>query len=245
MVLSLTILIFLSTPVYSAYRKNYEVEVKGNTYILDLKLNIINIGDYGVVSIYLAPEGGYAYGLTILKDPDEKHPHMYVMVGGQKDWFDAGLLNTTVIRFRLIYDYNSSKAVIISYNYNHTFNLSFTPFIKRLYVSVFNLTSRAADYPSIYIEFLKVYVYNETIDKLNKTVYELNKELKGTPVLELRDYGINYQPIMGTNAVSTESNGFDNFILLVMIVAIVAISLVLIILIVNYMGKTRRGSPGP
>ena len=252
------ILLFISTQsliVSSAYRRNYEIPVKGNVYVLDVKLMIENIGDYGVISVYLAPEGGYAYGFTILKDPDENFSRVYIMAGSQNKWFDAGILNYDIIRLRLVVDKNSSKMIVLSYSYNNTFSLNFTPTIKRLYISVFNITSRASDYPSVYIEFLKIYVANTTLDKLNNTLlYNLNSSLDNIASLKraitIEKQGINYT----VNTESSVETGIEpnigesvelDYLLIATIVFIAVILFLIVLLILNYMGKIKKGSPGP
>lgn len=242
----LIILIIISSiVVYSAYREKYSLDVKGYTYILDLKIDIISLKDYGVISIYLASEGGFAYGITVLKDPDEKYPHLYVMAGDQGKWFDAGYINISVLRFRIIFDRNTSKTVFISYSYNSTFNLDFTPMIKKLYISVFNITGRRADYPSIYIDFIRVYVYNESLNELNNTIYDLNKTLNKTLVLEISNKGINYEPYEELNPEIFTPNNIDILLLVISTIVLIVICISIIILVISYMGRVKRGSPGP
>ncbi len=232
--------------VESAFRKQYDIEVKGNTYILDLYMVLEKLDEYGVVSIYLMPEGGYAYGLTILKDPDEPSPHIYLMLGLQHQWFDLGLLNTTMIRFRLIIDRNSSKALLVMQDSSRVYsNLSKIPVLEKLHISDFNITGRDKDYPSIYISFLHVYVSNKTIDELEDIAKDLTKSFNETIALSLEDYGLNIKVSTTSSPIFVGGNGLDNTTLIIALITIAVIGVSAIIFIVNYMGRTRRGSPGP
>ncbi len=239
-------LILSSIPVKTAYRRTYSLKASGKTYILDLRIILENIGDYGVISIYLRPEGTYAYGFTLLKDPDEKYPHLYLMLGLQDKWFDLGLWNKTYIRLRLVIDTNSSKALLVLFEQgSREYNLTYVPKLKQLYLSVFNITGRNADYPSIYISKLKVIVTNNTLNDIINVVKDLNREVNGTTGFLLKNYGIGL-------LVETTTPNFPRitglagdlwFYILVGIIIIVAGSIV-VIYIITKLGE-EKGSPGP
>jgi len=172
----------------SAFRKIYDIQPEGKIYILEFETHIITISDYGVFSLYLSSDGGYCYGVTILKHPDEKTTHLYLMTGSQDQWYDGGLFNLNNVKFRIILDLENKTMLVYSNIYNGTFNLTYTPLIKKLYISAFNITSRKADYPHINIRELKVYVLNDTV--VNTTVLKdlsinLGKEYGNNIVLNL------------------------------------------------------------
>ncbi len=166
-------------PVSAAYRREYSLKGRGTLYVMDLVLIIEDISNYGVISIYLRPDGVYAYGLTIMKDPDEEYPHMYLMLGAQDKWFNLGFLRGDAINMRLVVDLNSSQAVLFYNNSFRKYNISSVKNFEELYISSFNITGRASDYPRMNIRELKVWIANYTLN--NSLIDELgNLELNLT-----------------------------------------------------------------
>jgi len=191
--LILTLLLLSTAHAVSApFRRDYSIEVSGNLYILDLEIRVRELGDYGVISIYLAPEGVYAYGVTVLKHPDEPKPHIYVMVGGQAMWFDAGFLEEDTLRFRIAVDRNLSRALAITPWFSRTYDLDFTPSIKRLSINVFNVTEREAPAPSLLVVFARVFVLNNTLTELTDQLYNLSSQVSTAAALSIENLEIGY-----------------------------------------------------
>ena len=239
----ITISILASFPlVDSAYRKAFKIEEVGRTYILDFNFIVEDIGDYGVITVYMRPDGGYAYGLAIMKDPDEPKPHIYLIMGLQHQWYDLGLLNTSFVRGRIVVDTNSTLARVILPNYNKTFNLSYIPKPNTLYIALFNSTSREEDYPEIYIDHINVYVVNESLDQIKGLIGDLSSELTLTPTLN-----ISQETMITTPSLKTYSPIIDAtdvlWTLILTSLIILGLSIAAIIVIVNKF-KTKT-SPGP
>jgi len=192
--------------VYSSYRKSHDIPVKANLYILDASIEVSYLGNYGVLALYLAPEGGYAYGVAVLKDPDEPLPHIYAIAGGQSAWYSAGFLNTNLLRFRIVLDYSESKLVAVLDSTVKEFKLGFTPQVKKLYISVFNATSRAADTPAVTIKLVEVRAFNKTLSELGASVLDLNTTVNGgVLVLSIRDLKTGVAPVPATTTLATET----------------------------------------
>lgn len=181
------LLVTIYTPtVDSAYRESIPIPVKGNLYILDLDMNITSIDDYSVVAIYFKPTGGYGYGFIVMKDPDENNPRVYLIVGNQSSWYDAGLLNNTEVKFRVAIDYNSSKIVFLFNNATKSFIQSFIPRVESLYLSLFSIKSRVADYPEVFIKYMRVYVLNNTIDQIDINKENIEEQVSVKPIVDSR-----------------------------------------------------------
>lgn len=231
-----TMLLFIQIPiVHSAYRESIPIPVKGNLYILDVDMNIRFINDYGVVTIYFKPAGGYGYGFIVMKDPDEDSPHIYLMVGSQSNWCDLGSQNSSSIKFRLFIDYNLSKIVYLFNNYTRVYDLDFVPRIEYMYLSLFNLISRSSDYPRIYINYMRIYVLNNTLDNIDTSIENIETVIDTNPFIYVKKVSI---PKLETE-VETLQEEFEYQLnidtkLAIVIVTIVIASIIAIILVVYY-----------
>ncbi|MET1160802.1 MAG: hypothetical protein ABWW65_07570 [Thermoprotei archaeon] len=181
---------------YTAYREEYRFYEKGTLYVLDAYMSINYIGDYGVISAYLKPEGVYGYGFTLLKDPDEPLPHLYVMLGTQNEWYSLGLLNDSTIRFRLVIDTTTKYALVIYRtspdNYtSREYRLSEIPSLKSLYLAVFNITGRSHEYPVVRISYIHVFVSNKTLEEVEQEVRNMTlTDLPGSLALSVENLSI-------------------------------------------------------
>lgn len=241
-VLLLILIISSSMQVFSAYRQEYSIGREGNLYILDIDINIYRIGNYGVISIYMKSDGVYAYGITVLKDPDKEALSMYLMLGAQDEWYDLGEAAGPNIRFRLFIDVNSSKAVVI---YNscslREYNLSYIPRLKKLYVSSFNITGRSANYPGFAVNSLKVYVLNSTINDLKNYYCEPNLDLIINKIVGNFTI-INITSTAATSTTTSEGGSWPGPWYLLLIIP--AFILVLVLFLFKRSSHEYR-SPGP
>jgi len=254
---ALVVLVVLLTSaqlVHGSFRKSYDIPVKASLYILDATIEVSYMGDYGVLALYLAPEGGYAYGIAVLKDPGEPRPHIYVIAGGQSAWYSAGFLNTSLLRFRIILDYNESKLVAVLDNTVREFKLGFTPQVKKLYISVFNATSRAADTPNVAIKLLEVRAFNKTLSELGAGVLNLNTTVSGgVLVFSTRNLEVTAIPVTELPGAPEEKpqpptqNYATLALIAALVFAVVAVAAVTAYIITKRAESTRSaaGSPGP
>jgi len=241
----LIIALVLNTSInQSAFRKTYDIQPEGKMYILEFEARIIMISDYGVFSLYLSSDGGYCYGITILKHPDEETTHLYLMTGSQDQWRDGGLFNIDNVKFRIILNLENNTMLVYSNIYNGTFNLTYTPLIKKLYISAFNVTSRKADHPNIIIRELRVYVLNDTV--VNTTVLkdlsiDLGKEYRNNIVLNQTNIDTYPPPIVEEE--KAENTGYETALYAILIL----ITIIIVVWIIYRKPWLRRseGSPGP
>ncbi len=169
--LPIIVIVFILSSVYvaySAYREVYDLRYTGSLYVLDLNITLEEINNYGVVSMYLRPHGVYAYGVSILKDPDEDKPHLYLMIGPQDKWYDLGLIGYN-LSLRIVFDLNSSKAVVYYNGQILRYKLSSIRGVNKLYIASFNITGRMYEYPRISLNRVVVWSANYT---LNDTLIE-------------------------------------------------------------------------
>jgi hypothetical protein len=168
LLLTLVLLTQMVFPVtHSAYRWGYRINGKGSMYILESNITIENIGNYGVIAEYLRPEGVYAYGIMIAKDPDKEYPDIYVILGTQDHFFHLGVLKNMSFNYKLFIDLNKSKAILVYSNCStREYKIQGHPLIKALYLSIFNITGRTSDYPRVSINS-RIFVLNASIEIFN------------------------------------------------------------------------------
>jgi len=255
--IALVVVLVLPTaiqPVHSSYRKSYDIPVKASLYILDATIEVSYLGDYGVFALYLAPEGGYAYGIAVLKDPEEPLPRIYAIAGGQSAWYSVGFLNTSLLRLRIILDYSESKLVAVLDNTVREFKLDFTPQVKRLYISVFNATSRAADTPDVAIKLLEVRAFNKTLSELGANLLSLNTTVSGgILVFSTKNLEATTTPVTELPGVTEEKpqppvRDYATLALIAALVfAVAAVAAITAYLITKRAERSRSvaGSPGP
>ncbi|ABN70585.1 hypothetical protein Smar_1496 [Staphylothermus marinus F1] len=238
LVFILLLIISQSTHVFSAYREEYSIKEQGNLYFLDVNINIYRIGNYGVISIYLKPDGVYAYGITVLKDPDKEAYSMYLMLGTQNEWYYLGDSDEPNLKFRLFIDVNISRAVVVYDNCSiREYNLSYIPKLKELYVSSFNITGKQADYPRFIINSLKAGVLNTSINDLKDyyCIPDINTILNkstGTPVI-ITATNTTTQNSNTTNTVTGKKPSLNTWVL----PTIIALTLAFLIIIYFYKKK--------
>ncbi len=241
------LLVILSVPATSiaAYRKSYKFGESYSAYILVFNATIMEFGDYGVFTIYLKPDGIYAYGLALMKDPDEENIHAYLLAGAQDRWLDLGFLSSSNLSFTMVLD-TVNKFLIARFN-NHSIrvNLSFSPLILELYTASLNLTDRSSDYPILNITTLYVFAGNIPIAKypglrLDKPVYTARRlGLKTLLNISRRETILEQSPAQTTIPQSPQgwSTSPANPFLYVLIPAIITIISIALILIVIYKRK--------
>ncbi|WP_245521816.1 hypothetical protein [Staphylothermus hellenicus] len=240
-ILTLILLLIFSQSihVFSAYREEYPVKGQGNLYLLDVDINIYRIGNYGVISIYLKPDGVYAYGITVLKDPDREAYSLYLMLGTQNEWYYLGDSDEPNLKFRLFIDVNSSRAVVVYDNcLIREYNLSHIPKLKKLYVSSFNITGRQADYPRFIINSLKASVLNISINNLGEyyctpDISTLLNKSTGTPAI-ISVTNTTRQTINTTTTSIERKPILNTWYILIIIVLILAFP------IITYFYKKKR-----
>jgi len=254
---ALVVLVVLLTaiqPVYGSYRESRDILVKASLYILDATVEVRYLGDYGVIALYLAPEGGYAYGIAVLKNPDEPRPHIYAIAGGQSAWYSIGFLNTSLLRFRIILDYNESKLVAVLDNTVRDFKLGFTPQVKKLYISVFNATSRAVDIPAVTIKLLEVHAFNKTLSELSVNALDLNTTVSGgvlvfsTQNLEATTTPVTEPPRTPEEEPQPPKQDYTTLALITALaLAVIAVAAITAYMVTKRAESTRSaaGSPGP
>ncbi len=166
---TLIILLVLITAITTSatYNEVYRINASGESYFLRVQIDVKEIGDYGVFAVYMTPQGVYAYGLLVLKDPDEEKPHLYLMLGTQDKWYDLGYLKTNSIYFVLGVDFTENKSAVILDDTIKWYNLT-KDAIKpsQIMVSYTNITGRRSPVPDIVIERLEVFVSNKTVEQL-------------------------------------------------------------------------------
>lgn len=193
--LALVILVTLLMAITASatYNETYDINASGNSYFLLVSINVREIRDYGVFAVYMTPQGVYAYGLLILKDPDEEKPHLYLMLGTQDKWYDLGYLENSNIYFVLGVDFSENKSAVILGHTLKWYNLT-KGAIKpsKIMVSYTNITGRKSPIPDIIIKRLEVYVTNKTVGQLID-VFTNETSPINSPYLVL---AVNANPIM-------------------------------------------------
>lgn len=246
------LIILVSETAYSAYRESFPIRDHGTMYILDLDIVFENLNNYGVVAIYLASEGTYGFGFAFLKDPDENQTHLYALAGQQDQWFDLGYLMEKRFRARLVLDENLSSVFILIQNRSLTsYNVSYIPRIKELYISIFNITSRSADYPLIYVNQLSIYVSNNTFNELRENITNLDKQPPCLKTFSIVEKNIGQTPASSPASTPSPTQYQEPVVLkiewlniLYIIITLVAVALI-IIAIVIITQKQEKGSAGP
>ncbi len=257
------LLLVLIAPASSiaAYRKSYRFEESYSAYILVFNAVIVKFGNYGVFTIYLKPDGIYAYGLALMKDPDEECIHAYLLAGAQDRWFDLGFASSSNISFTMVLD-TVNKFLIARFN-NHSIqvNLSFSPLILELYTASLNITGRSSDYPLLNITRLYVFAGNIPIAKypglrLDKPVYTAWKlGLKTLLNITHRETILEQSPTQTPNPKSRggRTPGYTGLILYLILPAVITILSITLIIYILYQRKQKygarellgAGSPGP
>lgn len=159
--------LFVAVSASAMYNETYNINVSGSSYFLVVLIDVREIRDYGVFAVYMAPRGIYAYGLLILKDPDEEKPRLYLMLGTQDKWYDLGYLENRDIYFVLGVDFTENKSAVILSDTLKWYNLSENAIRpNRVIVSYTNITGRKGPIPDIVIRRLEVYVANKTVRQL-------------------------------------------------------------------------------
>lgn len=165
--LVILVLLFVTVSASASYNETYNINMSGDSYFLVVSIDVREIRDYGVFAVYMAPMGIYAYGLLVLKDPDEEKPHLYLMLGTQDKWYDLGYLDNRNIYFALGVDFTENKSAVILDNTLKWYNLSENAIRpNRVIVSYTNITGRKSPIPDIVIRKLEVYVANKTVRQL-------------------------------------------------------------------------------
>jgi len=255
--LTVLALALASVQSYSFFRHEYALTARGSTYVLDVLVSINYIGNYGVVSVYLKPEGVYAYGFTILKDPDEPKPHLYLMLGPQNAWYDMGLLNESTIRMRLAIDSSNNTALIVADDKVQHYTLQYAPSITSLYLSVFNITGSEASYPQIDIEFIRIYATNSSLGEIEDIVKDLKSAELGLLALSIENKVIEpprktsptptttspTEKPTPTTPVSPQLPAITPEDTMFVVVLVIALSALIAVVLVAYLWG--RGSPGP
>jgi len=166
-------LIVLSTAssTYAVYRKTYPITRSGSLYVIELNITINKIGDYGVFTTYIKPEGVYAYGIIMMKNPNDKYPVAYIMAGTQNNWYYYREISSKKLYLRIFIDFNSSKILVVDRNcIKREYKINYKPMIKYLYISNFNITGKKYPQPDIDINQLRVYVSNKTINNISNNI---------------------------------------------------------------------------
>ena len=141
--------------------------------------------DYGVFTTYIKPEGVYAYGIMIIKDPNYEHPIAYIMAGAQNQWFHYTNITDNRLYLRIFIDFNSSKILVIDEDCKtKEYKINDKPMIKQLYIASFNVTGKTHPQPDISINKLRLYVSNHTINELINNICAPKLGL-GKPVLDI------------------------------------------------------------
>lgn len=173
------------------------MDVYGLIVVLEVKLVELNIRDYGVVSIYMTPTGAYAYGFTLLKNPDEERPHIYIHAGLQNETFDGGYLYTDFFKARIavLMKLNETVATYTTGSDVKKFSLK-TPVlfekISRVVVASINVTGREADYPSLKIEYVKVTAIDTHSEEVLDMLINIDKEINGSTQILVENENIGY-----------------------------------------------------
>jgi hypothetical protein len=253
LVLSLITILFpqMIFPItHSAYRWSYRINGRGSMYILESNITIEKIGNYGVIAEYLKPEGVYAYGVVIMKDPDSKYPDIYVVLGTQDHWFHLGILKDPSFNYRLFIDLNRSRAIIVYDNCSmREYGIQGHPLIKTLYLSIFNITGRASDYPKVIINS-RVFVLNTSLEAFNNSYCLPNLEKY------LVEKGLNYnvtetyypekitpQTTSISSRVISYYNLYGLYMLLLIILIVIVAAIVVIVVIVSTRSRHIQGYP--
>lgn len=235
------------TPVDAAYRKGVSLGKPAKNYLMILSVNIISFENYGFMSVYLKPDGVYGYGLTVLKDPDEELIHAYLMAGTQRNWYDLGFIENKSFTFIIFLSIENSTLYYYWNNSTHKLNLSFTPTIEELYISVGNITGRSSTYPSIVFEKLLVYSTNNTLRKEIISLEdpgEIARDLNMTLIADLSETTpvntITSTPTPTTTTTTTVNGRIPDIVFYVVATALIMMAVFLILI-----GLQKKRSPGP
>lgn len=177
-IVSSLLLLILIEPIYSAYRTVLSFNIYALIYVLEINLSVEHIDNYGVISIHATSEGVYAYGFLILKDPDNEKPILYAYAGLQNETFYISELDENTFQARLVIPINEGGLLLV-----HGESIielrTRRPRIglNKIYLSVFNVTGREYDYPSIFIHSIKIYACNQSIDSIYEALVDLNNSI--------------------------------------------------------------------
>lgn len=170
-----TLMILLVVPVSSAYRAVFSLEINASTYVIEVKIDIVYMGDYGAVSIHTTSEDGYAYGFLILKDPEFETPSLYVYAGLQNETFHVSGINKGLFHARMAIPVDRRGLIIIHDNTIMRLQTrSPRAGLESFYISVFNITGREHDYPSIFIHHIRIYACDQSMDNMYGLLVNLN-----------------------------------------------------------------------
>jgi len=253
-------LIVLSTAslTYAIYRKTYPISRSGSLYVIELNITINKIGDYGVFTTYIKPEGVYGYGIIMMKNPDDKYPVAYIMAGTQNDWYYYGEITSKILYLRIFIDFNSSKILLVDKDCaKREYEINYKPMIKYLYISSFNITGKKNPQPDINIDRLRVYVSNKTINDISNNICAPELGL-GTPVINISRSPTKTttvsttttQPYTETTSTTTQQTTTmtisspqqvkENMIFLVFLALLIGVTLIGLLLLTH-----KKRSPGP
>ncbi len=258
-IMMILFLILLSTTssTYAVFRKTYPITRSGSLYVIELNITINKIGDYGVFTTYIKPEGVYAYGIIMMKNPNDKYPVAYVMAGTQNEWYYYGEITSGKLYLRILIDFNSSKILVVDQNcVKKEYKINYRPIIKYLYISSFNITGKKYPQPDIEIEQLRVYVSNKTINDLSNNTCAPELSL-GTPVIIISHtptattiFTTTTQPYTETTTTTRQTTtsttihspqlGIENMFFIVLLVLLMGVILVGLLLLIH-----EKRSPGP
>jgi len=252
-------LIVLSTAssTYAVYRKTYPITRSGSLYIIELNITINKIGDYGVFTTYIKPEGVYAYGIIMMKNPNDKYPVAYIMAGTQNNWYYYGEISSKKLYLRIFIDFNSSKILVVDKDcIKREYKINYKPMIKYLYISNFNITGKKYPQPDIDIDQLRVYVSNRTINNLSNNICApelglgtLVINISHTPTKTTTTSLTTTQTPTGTTSTTTQQTTTktitspqkmkENMIFLIFLMTLIGAIIIGLLLI------HRKRSPGP
>ncbi len=261
--LGITIILFLillstTSSTHAVFRKTYPITLSGSLYVIELNITINKIGDYGVFTTYIKPEGVYAYGIIIMKYPDNKYPVAYIMAGTQNNWYYYGEITSKKLYLRMFIDFNSSKILIVDRDCaKREYKINYKPLIKYLYISSFNVTGKKYPQPDIDINQLRIYVSNKTINNLSNSICTLELGL-GVPVINISHTASKTTTVSTTTRSYTETTsttiqqkttstttsspqpGKENMIFLIFLVLLIGVTLIGLLLLTH-----KKRSPGP
>ncbi len=248
LLVAVTLLILIGmiyAPANAAYRKGVSLGKPAKNYLMILSVNISSFGNYGFMSVYLKPDGVYGYGLTVLKDPDEDSLHAYLMAGTQKNWYDLGFVENRSFTFIIFLSLENNTLYYYWDNSTHKLNLSFTPTIEELYISVGNVTGRSSTYPSLVFEKLLVYSTNNTLREEISSLEDPEKiaeDLNMTLIVNLSETTpVNTVTSNPTTITTiTVNRGVPDILFYVMATALIMMAVLLILI-----GLQKKRSPGP
>ncbi len=231
----------------SAYRVSYPLKhPRGTLYMLYFRGVIERFGDYGVFTAYLKPDGIYAYGIILLKDPGEDGIHAYLMAGTQDKWIDLGLLKSRNITLIILVDPYGKIMLARLNNETSRINLTETSSIDELYIAALNITGRNMDYPIVNISRLLVYTANNTLKKYPGLIlddpYKIAEVMEMAPVLNITEE-TRVPQTTGTTRTTPRGEGLPGYLVLTAVSILVAAA-ALIAAYFIYRSE-RTGSPGP